>query len=151
MLTHPGTLRIFLLHYLTLGFYFFYWCSRSRTAVNRAARQEIVPTTWLLAVPAANYWWMWKYGQALERVSFGRIKGGDTFLFFLLATYAWTLLSGPFRWVVDFSSLKGGTLVWALVVTGIVLYLAEVTGMAFFCAVTQRRINAVTGTNTTTA
>lgn len=143
MLNNASPLKIFLYHALTAGLYFFYWASKSRAAINASAGQTLIPSTWLLAVPFAGYWWMWQYGRALEHVSYKRIKAADTFLFFILATnfvwIIWQPLSAfdP-KWLVDkFTLTKVLLFVFAFVVV------TAVVGVGFFCAVIQGKINKV--------
>lgn len=96
-----GTKRIFLYHYLTLGFYFIVWCARSRREIQRSAGRQLIPTLWLLIVPFGNFWWMWQYSQALEYVSYRRIKGSDVFLLYVVVVNAWLVLDvGVRHWNV---------------------------------------------------
>lgn len=130
---------------LTLGLYFFYWCSRSREAVNRAAGQELVPSTWLLIVPAANYWWAWQYARALEYVSYKRIKYADTFLLYVIATLGPFMVLGTlFGWVDGDTAEKASThtlIVGGLIALGILIILFAL-GLGFFCATMQKKIEA---------
>jgi hypothetical protein len=137
----PSTQKIYTSTLLTLGIYFLYWCSASRSAIARAARRELLPSSWLLAIPGLNYLWIWQYAGALEFVSYRRIKRSDTFLLFVLATFLpYTILS----------SLPQGYSSYApqlhefLILAGIMLAVAVIgyiLGLAFFCDVMQRKIN----------
>ncbi|GEM_PF-3223590 len=149
----PSTKKIYLYHCLTLGFYFFYWCSHAGADVNQSARQKIVPSAWLLILPGGNYWWMWQYGQALDHVSYRRLKAADTFLLYIIASHAWLLLTfgfqPSFNWVSSdhFSSLAVVLLCGYLALCLIL----QIVGAAFFCATMQRKINALRQTSPATA
>jgi hypothetical protein len=144
MLSKPSTKKIILYHFLTLGFYFLYWCSRSRTDINRAARQEIIPTTWLLVVPFANYYWMWQYAEALERVTFKRIKGSDTFLIYIIATSFWFIVSPGYSFSTSSTHLATHALIILISIVLGIFVLVQIAGLAFFCSTIQKKINAVT-------
>jgi hypothetical protein len=148
MLSRPSTQKIFLLNFVTLGLYYFYWCAHSKRDIEASARQSLMPTTWLLAVPLFNYWWAWQYSEALEHVSYKRIKGSDIFLFYLLGTLSPTIIG---TYVPSFSSTNNGPITSheifsALAVFGITLWLGWIIGMAMFCAVAQNKINKLSPT-----
>jgi hypothetical protein len=44
-----------------------------------------IPTAWLLVIPFAGFWWEWKFGEGVDRVTHGRMSAGVAFLllFFL--------------------------------------------------------------------
>jgi len=142
----PSTRKIYLYHYITFGLYFFYWCSRSRTDINHSANQKLIPTTWLLALPGGNYWWMWQYAQALQHVSYRRLKAADTFLIYLIASHAWLLLTFGFQPSFSWGNHTGNFshfLIALLIIYAVVCFLLEITGAAFFCATMQHKINAL--------
>lgn len=138
----PSTAKIYVLSILTLGLYFFYWCSKSRVLVNQAAKKELVPATWLLAVPGVNYWWMWQYANALEHVSYKRIKAVDTFCYFLIGTGLLFIFSGGYP---DVSSRDLGRNTHEIIVvllSGLFLFVVlNSIGLALFCSVIQNKIN----------
>ncbi len=105
----------------------------------------MIPTTWLLAVPMGNYWWMWKYGVALETVSFKRIKGSDIFLFYLLSTSFWLTFISAFDVITPQpkadTTIEWGEVTPILIGLAIVVFIVSIIGNAFFCAVAQNKIN----------
>ncbi|MGH7237187.1 MAG: hypothetical protein ACREGF_01485 [Candidatus Saccharimonadales bacterium] len=145
MLNKPSSGKIYLYNFLTLGFYFFYWCSRSRANINHSARQKLIPSTWLLAVPGGNYWWMWQYAGALDYVSYGRLKSSDTFLLYILATHAFVLLSPLYYFLSGPSHTTASlhTILLIIIIAIIIVFLISIAGAAFFCAVVQHKINAL--------
>lgn len=150
MLNRPSSSKIWLLSLLTFGLYFYYWCSHSRADVNRAAKLAIVPTCWYFLVPGLNYYWMWLYAGALQKVSFGRIKATDVFLVYVISTSLVGLPLSISRGI-NFSSSSAPnsfnpTLHTFLVVAGIAIVVAALinaAGLAFFLNYTQGKINAI--------
>jgi hypothetical protein len=145
MLSGPSSKKIYLYTVLTLGLYFFYWCSKSKYDINNSAKQKLIPTTWLLALPGGNYWWMWKYSEALEIVSYERLKKSDTFLYYILGSHAWLLLT--FGITPNFS-FGGRTHLSSTLITIILIYIfvsiiLEILGSAFFCTTMQKKISLI--------
>ncbi len=150
MLNRPSSSKIWLLSFVTFGLYFYYWCSHSRADVNQAAKEQIVPTCWYFLVPGLNYYWMWLYAGALQKVSFGRIKTTDVFLVYILST---GLVGFPvsFLRVFNFTSSSASSSVQPslqaiLITIGVVVLIAALVnaaGLAFFCNFTQGKINAL--------
>lgn len=54
---------MYLLGFLTLGIYFIYWYIKSKTEINENFGTDI-PTCWLLIIPIANIYWMYKFAEA---------------------------------------------------------------------------------------
>lgn len=143
----PSTKHLFMYNVLTLGIYFLVWCFRSRAEIHRAAQQELVPPTWYLVVPAANYWWMWRYAEALQFVSYKRIKASDTFLFFIIGhlvpfSIAFTIVDLLSN--LNSSGLYSDSLLATSMVVMLLIFLvSQSIGLAFFCTHVQKRINTV--------
>lgn len=62
--------------------YTLYW-SVSTARALRAKTGMPIPNSVLLIIPLANYWWMWKYGQAAEK--FVKDKVQAVLVFVLIA------------------------------------------------------------------
>ncbi len=137
----PSTAKIYVLCVLTLGLYFFYWAAKSRALVNQAAKKELVPSTWLLAIPGVNYWWVWQYANALEHVSFQRIKAVDTFSYYLIGTGLLFLSSGiPNFESNDLGRNTSEIVTVLLIALGLFIVLNSI-GLAVFCSTIQKKIN----------
>ncbi len=68
---------------LLLGtIYTLYW-SVSTARALRAKTGLGIPNSMLLLVPFANYWWMWRYGQAAEK--YLKNKAQAVLIFILIA------------------------------------------------------------------
>lgn len=149
MLQKTSAKKIYLYQFLTFGFYYFYWCSRSRRDINASAHKTVVPTTWLLVVPLWNYWWAWQYATALEAVSFARIKRPETFGIYIIATaFLWIAFSA-FDFIpngtADHQTLKTIWIELSVIVAA--AYVSIVAGLGFFCATMQNKINALPKSN----
>ena len=54
---------VYLLGIFTFGIYFLYWFIQTKREINDNFGAEI-PTCWLLIIPIANIYWMYKYAEA---------------------------------------------------------------------------------------
>jgi hypothetical protein len=135
----PRNSRIILLYQVvTLGFYFIYWCWRSKNEVNRKAKGIKAPSVWWFLLPFGGYWWAWQYSQAVESATGGKLRYSDVFGFFLVATLG-VLGSFWLPWPTDFSGEEfSGT--EAAIYFGL-LYLAVVLVASIFPIAMQNRFN----------
>jgi len=122
---------------LSLGFYFFYWCSRSRRDIIRSAGRPIIPSTWVLALPVGNYWWMWRYANALDFVSYSRIKYSDTFLIYIIVINLAFIGEPVIRFTIQLQHISLTLVLIALAV----IWVISVIALGVFCAVIQDKIN----------
>ncbi|MCL2451968.1 DUF4234 domain-containing protein [Candidatus Saccharibacteria bacterium] len=74
-------IAVFLLPCVTFGIYALYWMVKTKGELNRSGADKI-PTAWLLIVPIANIWWLWKYSQGAAKVT--NQKYSDAVFFILL-------------------------------------------------------------------
>ncbi len=54
---------VYLFGIFTLGIYFLYWYVQTKREINENFGASI-PTCWLLIIPIANIYWMYKYAEA---------------------------------------------------------------------------------------
>ena len=54
---------VYVLGFITLGIYFLYWIIQTKREINEKFGASI-PTCWLLIIPIANIYWMYKYAEA---------------------------------------------------------------------------------------
>jgi len=73
---------VLLLPFVTFGFYSLYWLVRTKTEMNSCGAE--IPTAWLLLIPFVSYWWVWKFGEGVERVTHERMSTGVAFLLLCL-------------------------------------------------------------------
>jgi hypothetical protein len=69
---HRSPLAVFFLSLFTLGIYAFVWHVKTKGELNRLGAN--IPTAWLLIVPFANLYWIWKYSEGVEKVTGGKIS-----------------------------------------------------------------------------
>ena len=82
-MTKRTPIAILLLPIVTLGIYSLYWLVRTKTEMNNCGAE--IPTAWLLVIPFAGFWWEWKFGEGVDKVTHGHMSTGVAFLllFFL--------------------------------------------------------------------
>jgi hypothetical protein len=70
---------IYLLGFITFGIYIIYWLVQTKKEMNSLGGD--IPTAWLLIIPIANIFWMYKYCEAFAvHVK----KDNNTLLWFLV-------------------------------------------------------------------
>ena len=74
---------VFLLSIITLGIYALVWFVQTKDEMN--AKGANIPTAWLLIIPIAGFYWMWKYSEGVGLVTNGKMEAWVTFvlLFFI--------------------------------------------------------------------
>ncbi len=65
------------------GAYGLYWLIDTAKELKRQTGMKI-PTAFLLVIPLANYWWMWRYSQVAEVYTKGRVQGAMGFVLLVL-------------------------------------------------------------------
>ena len=73
---------VFFLSLITLGIYSIYW--EVKTKGELKSQVADIPTAWLIIVPIANLYWIWKYALGVEQVSKGKISAVLTLILLLL-------------------------------------------------------------------
>ncbi|GAC1502506.1 MAG: hypothetical protein NVS1B10_07290 [Candidatus Saccharimonadales bacterium] len=73
---------VFILSLVTFGIYCLYWQVSTKNELNRLGAE--IPTAWLLIVPIANLYWIWRYSEGIEKVSNGKITAVLTLILLLL-------------------------------------------------------------------
>ena len=73
-------IAVFLLPLITFGIYSIYWQVKTKCELNENGAS--IPTAWLIIVPIANIWWLWKYAQGAAKVT--NQKYSDAIFFILL-------------------------------------------------------------------
>ncbi len=64
---------VLLLPLVTFGIYSIYWMVQTKKEM--VARGAEIPTAWLIIVPIANYWFLYKYSMGVEKVTGGKLNG----------------------------------------------------------------------------
>lgn len=73
---------VFFLSLITFGIYAFVWHVKTKGELNRLGAD--IPTAWLLIIPLANLYWIWKYAEGVEHVSGGKISAVLALILLLL-------------------------------------------------------------------
>lgn len=61
MIQKRNILVIYLLSFITFGIYLIYWQVQTKEEIKRLGAD--IPTAWLLIVPIANIYWLYKYAD----------------------------------------------------------------------------------------
>jgi Domain of unknown function (DUF4234) len=73
---------VFFLSLITFGIYTIVWHVKTKNELNRFG--ATIPTAWLLIVPLANLYWIWRYAEGVEQVSKGQISAVMALILLLL-------------------------------------------------------------------
>lgn len=79
MITKRSLLKVYVLGIVTLRIYFIYWFVMTKREINSLGGD--IPTCWLMIVPIANIYWLYKYATSFARVV---NKEKDGLLYFLV-------------------------------------------------------------------
>lgn len=60
-------IAVALLPLITFGIYSIVWMVKTKGEMNRQGAN--IPTAWLLIIPFANIWWLWKYSEGVAQVT----------------------------------------------------------------------------------
>jgi hypothetical protein len=134
--------KIVILHFVTLGFYFYYWCSNARKKINSLFHKNVVPSVWFMVIPFGSFYWAWLYADALDTLTHSQIKRDDTFGLWLIA--ALTVPGPPYlSFLIVLSGREGDPpMSWgAGIAIMIIIYLLSVGIISFFIAAMQKRVN----------
>jgi len=62
MIKRRSVLAVYLLSIITFGIYAIYWMVQTKKEMNSLG--ATIPTAWLIIIPIANIFWMYKYCEA---------------------------------------------------------------------------------------
>ncbi len=97
---HRNPAAVFFLSLITIGIYSIVWQVKTKDEMNRLGAD--IPTAWLLIIPIANWYWLWRYSQGVEKITGGKTSGVLAFvLLFLLGFIGMTILQIEFNKVSD--------------------------------------------------
>jgi FtsH-binding integral membrane protein len=99
-MTRRSIAFVLILSFITFGIYSLYWFVVTKDEMNRMGAQ--IPTAWLIIVPIANIWWMWKYSEGVEVATRKDMSGAVAFiLLFLVGAIGMAILQNSFNKVAD--------------------------------------------------
>jgi hypothetical protein len=100
---HRSPAAVFFLPFVTFGIYSLVWQVKTKHEMESLGAE--IPTSWLLIVPIANYYWLWKYCAGVEKVTGGKQSQVLAFvLMFLLGMIGHAIVQ------VDFNKVAAGTI-----------------------------------------
>jgi bacteriorhodopsin len=79
MIKHRNIFLVYLFSFITFGIYALYWTVSTKNEMNRLG--AAIPTAWLIIIPIANIYWMYKY---CEGFALYVKKDNNTILWFIL-------------------------------------------------------------------
>ncbi len=75
---------VVLLPLVTFGIYSLVWFVKTKGELNE--RGADIPTAWLLIIPLANIYWVWKYYEGAQKVTQEKVNGVLMFILGLFVT-----------------------------------------------------------------
>ena len=79
MVKHRSIFLVYLFSFITYGIYSLYWVVSTKNEINNLGAK--IPTAWLLIIPIANLYWIYKYCEGFaENVK----RDNNTVLWFVL-------------------------------------------------------------------
>lgn len=78
IIKHRNLFLVYVFGIITFGIYFLYWTVSTKNDIN--SKGGNIPTAWLLIVPIANIYWMYRYAEGFsENIK----KDNNTLLWFI--------------------------------------------------------------------
>ena len=71
-MTKRSVIMLVILSVITFGIYLLYWLVKTKDEMVRQGAD--IPTAWLLIVPIASIYFMWKFCGGVEHVSGGKLS-----------------------------------------------------------------------------
>ena len=79
VIKHRSIVAIYLLGIITFGIYLLYWLISTKNDINSLGAK--IPTGWLLIIPIANIYWIYKYCEGFSEKA---KKDNNTLLWFIV-------------------------------------------------------------------
>ena len=76
---------VLLFSILTVGIYSLYWLVSTKDEMNRLGAN--IPSAWLLIVPIANVYWLWRFCEGVGQATRNEMTGPVAFLMLFLLSY----------------------------------------------------------------
>jgi hypothetical protein len=117
-MTKRNPLTVFFFSTIGSGFYQIYWLVSTKLEMCKLGAD--IPTGWLVIVPFANFYWDWKYSQAVEQLTQGEMSRSMAFfllqldfilgiIIFILSIIIWENLDAM-PWYLKYITSAGGGL-----------------------------------------
>lgn len=87
---------VLILTIITLGIYGIVWMVKTKNEMVSMGAE--VPTAWLIIVPIASIWWMWKWSGGVQHATRGGMSQPIAFiLLFLLGVIGMAIIQAEFN------------------------------------------------------
>lgn len=90
MMPRRSPVAVLVLPFVTFGVAGLVWLVTTKQDINRCGGN--VPTAWMLAIPGANIYWLWRFSKGVSTVTRDTWRPGRGFL------VCWLL--GPVGWAI---------------------------------------------------
>jgi hypothetical protein len=87
MVKHRNIILVYLFSIITLGIYAIYWWVSTKNEINSLGAK--IPTAWLLIIPIANLYWIYKYCEGFAQLV---KKDNNTLLWFIVSILVWIIM-----------------------------------------------------------
>jgi len=81
-MTKRSVAAVIILTIITLGIYGIVWFVKTKNEMNQQGAD--IPTAWLIIVPIASIYWMWKWAGGVEHVTRGKFSQAVSFILVFL-------------------------------------------------------------------
>jgi hypothetical protein len=99
-MTNRSVVSVIVLSIITLGIYSIVWTVKTKGEMVRQGAD--IPTSWLLIVPIAGFYYLWKWCVGVEHVTGGKMSGGLAFvLFFVLGVIGMGIIQAELNKAID--------------------------------------------------
>jgi hypothetical protein len=82
IVTKRSVASVIILSIVTIGIYMIVWNVKTKREMVTAGAD--IPTSWLMIVPIANIYWMWKFAGGVEHVTGGKLSQAVSFLLMVI-------------------------------------------------------------------
>ena len=65
-LSRRSLIKVYVFGIITLGIYFIFWLIKTKNEMNSLGAE--IPTAWLLIIPIANIYWLYRYAEGFSKV-----------------------------------------------------------------------------------
>ena len=102
-MTKRSVVAVILLTLITFGIYGLVWFVKTKHEMVDSGAE--IPTSWLLIVPFANIFWLWKWSGGVDHVTQGKSGQAVSFiLVFLLGIIGMAIVQSALNSAVDAGS-----------------------------------------------
>ena len=99
-MTKRSVAAVVILSIITFGIYAIVWFVKTKGEMVKEGAE--IPTAWLMIVPIASIYWMWKWAGGVDRVTKGKSSQATTFiLVFLLSVIGMAIVQSALNKVID--------------------------------------------------